>query len=135
MSALLASGVAKNTGHSGRNSPKALGYSQGIHVLIGYGNVLGCNNVQATISSVVRGMASVLYIYVTLYKKTRHKSQFPIGHNAHIKVKSSFCFSLKVKFTNGDKVKSVRDSAVLSTALYSAVCILISSVKASFSPK
>ena len=75
------------------------------------------------------------YAYVTLYKKTRHKSQLAVGHNAHLKVKSLFCFLLKVKFTNGDKVKTVRDNAVLSSALYSAVCILISSVKASFSPK
>ena len=72
---------------------------------------------------------------MTLYKKTRHKSQFAILHNAHIKVKSLFCFLLKVKFTNEDKVKSVGDNAVLSSALHSAVCILISSVKASFLPK
>ena len=46
-------------------------------------------------------------IYVTLHKKTRHKSQFAICHNAHIKVKSLFCFLLKLKFINQDKIKSV----------------------------
>ena len=70
---------------------------------------------------------------VTLYKKTRHKSQFAIWHT--IKVKSLFCFLLKVNFTNEDKVKSVRDNGVMSSALYSAVCILIISVKVSFPPK
>ena len=68
---------------------------------------------------------------MTLYKKTRHKSQFTIWHNAmDIKVKSLFCFllKLKVKFTNEDEVKSVPDNAVLSPALYSAVCIAYLSV-------
>ena len=75
-------------------------------------------------------------LFVTLYKKPRQKSQFAIWHNAmDIKVKSLLCFLLKVEFTNEDQVKSVRDNAVLSSALYSAVCILNSSVKASFPPK
>ena len=66
---------------------------------------------------------------------TRHKSQFAIWLNAHIKVKSLFCFLLKLKFINQDKIKHVRDNAVPSSALYSAVGILISSVKTSFPPK
>ena len=73
--------------------------------------------------------------YVTLSKKTRHKSQFAIWHNAHIKVKSLFMFlTKKIKFTNEDKIKPVRDNAVLSSALLFCYYILISSVQASFPP-
>ena len=39
-------------------------------------------------------MGHFVLLMVTLYKKTRHKSQFAIWHNAHkiIKVKSVFSF-------------------------------------------
>ena len=78
---------------------------------------------------------STIDLSVTLHKKTRQKSQFTIWHNAHIKIKSLFCFLLKFKFINEDPIHSVRDNAVLSFALYFAVCKLISSGKASFPPK
>ena len=52
-----------------------------------------------------------------------------------IKVWSLFYFLLKSNFSNKDHILSVWDNAVLFLALYSAVCILINFVKASFPQK
>ena len=61
----------------------------------------------------------VAWTYVTLPKKTISKSQNAILNNSHVKVKSFFQFLAKTYFI----------------AFYSAICILISSVKASFFSK
>ena len=69
-----------------------------------------------------------IYIYVTVHEKTRYKLKIAILNSAHLKVVQTLCyFMLKSDWPNGDKITSVRGNAILSSAFYSSLFILISS--------
>ena len=71
---------------------------------------------------------SVIYIlYVTVHEKTRYKLKIATLNNANLKVQTLCCFMLKSDWPNGDKITSVQDNAILSSAFYSSLFILISS--------
>ena len=49
----------------------------------------------------------VLSVFVTVHEKTRYKSKNAILDNAHLKVQTLCCFTLKSDLPNGDKITSV----------------------------
>ena len=67
--------------------------------------------------------------FVTVHEKTRYKSEIAILDNAHLKVQTVCYFMLKSDVSNGDKITSVWDNAVLFSACYSSLVICISSAE------
>ena len=72
---------------------------------------------------------------MTVHEKTRFKSKIAILDNAHLKVQTLCYFMMKSDLPNGDKITSLWDDAILFSALYSSLFILISSAETSFSQK
>ena len=73
--------------------------------------------------------------FVTVHEKTRCKSKIVIFDNAHLNVQTLWYFMLKSDWPNGDKITSVSDNAILFSAFYSSLFILISSAETLFSQK
>ena len=65
--------------------------------------------------------------YVSVHEKTRYKSEIAILDNAHLKVQTLCYFMLKSDWPNGDKITSVWDNAILFSAFFSSLFILIRS--------
>ena len=63
---------------------------------------------------------------MTVNEKTRSKSEIAILDNAHLKVQTLCYFMLKSDLPIGDKIISVGDNAILSSAFCSSLFMLIS---------
>ena len=69
---------------------------------------------------------------VTVHEKTKYKSKIASLDDAHLKVRTLCYFMLKSDLPKRDKITSVWDNAVLFSACYFSLLILLSSLKPNF---